>query len=206
MVRLLEHRRHSRRLPGGVHLTREGVALARRVAETTGPFDRVIASSAPRAIETAVAMGYAVDAEVRGLLAMPSAVDRQLAEHPPTSFADYVTAVSGSAVTRQFAERQEALWRAELGRLPEGGRLLVISHGGVIEFGTAAAVPEVAKDWGRPLAYLEGVRLQLDGDRWAGAEVVRVEATGAGTTALSRAVTSSGEPSASIVRNEARPR
>jgi broad specificity phosphatase PhoE len=204
MVRLLEHRRHSRRSPGGVHLTREGVALARRVGEGLGPFDRVVTSPSPRAIETAVAMGYAVDAELRGLLAVPDAVDRDLAAHPPTSFSGYLDATLGSGATRAFAERQEALWRSELLRLPDGGRLLAISHGGVIEFGTAIAAPEAARGFGSPLGYVEGVRLQLEGDRWTSAEVLRV-AAGA-MAALSRAVTSSGEPSASTDRREPRAR
>src|SRR5581483_10534951 len=57
-MRWLEVRRHSLTKKGtargrGSHLSAEGVTL--------GPFARVLTSPAPRAIETAVAMGFAVD-------------------------------------------------------------------------------------------------------------------------------------------------
>ncbi|MBK8560881.1 hypothetical protein [Candidatus Amarobacter glycogenicus] len=58
----IEHRRHSWREPPGEHLTQKGVDLARRVGGTSmGRFDLVVTSDMPRAFETAIAMGYAVD-------------------------------------------------------------------------------------------------------------------------------------------------
>jgi broad specificity phosphatase PhoE len=209
-VRVLEHRRHSRRSPGGTHLNRAGVALARRVGSEIGPFDRVVTSPSPRAVETAVALGFAVDAELRSLLAVPSAVDERLSTNPPTSFAEYIEVVRLGGPTAEFARRQESLWRTELERVPDGGRLLAISHGGVIEFGVAAAVPEIALGWGPPLGLLEGVRLYWDGERWTGGELLRVAAeTAAADEAIadrSRTVTTSGGPSASIDRREPRRR
>src|SRR5512139_4126284 len=58
---LIEHRRHSWREPPGEHLTQAGVALARRVGGAMASFDLVVTSHLPRAFETAIAMGYAVD-------------------------------------------------------------------------------------------------------------------------------------------------
>lgn len=209
-MRVLEHRRHSRRNPGGLHLNQAGVALARRVGTGLGPFDRVVTSPLPRAIETALALGFAVDAELRALLPAPDAVDGNVVARPPASFADYVRLVEHGGQTEQFARRQEETWRSELSRLPDGGRLLAISHGGVIEFGAAAALPTVARQWGAPLGLLEGVRLYLDGERWADAEILRVVPDGEGpespSTARRREVTSSGEPSASIERSHPRRR
>ena len=65
-MRWLEVRRHSLTKKGaargrGSHLSAEGIALARLVGESLGPFARVVTSASPRAIETAVAMGFAVD-------------------------------------------------------------------------------------------------------------------------------------------------
>jgi broad specificity phosphatase PhoE len=65
-MRWLEVRRHSltKKDAGrgrGSHLSAEGVALARLVGGSLGPFARVVASASPRAVETAVAMGFAVD-------------------------------------------------------------------------------------------------------------------------------------------------
>jgi hypothetical protein len=65
-MRWLEVRRHSLTKKDsargrGSHLSAEGVVLARRVGESLGPFASVVASASPRAVETAVAMGFAVD-------------------------------------------------------------------------------------------------------------------------------------------------
>ena len=60
-MRYLEVRRHAIRTQPGEHLSQAGVDLARRVGEGMGPFDRVVTTLAPRAFETAIAMGFAVD-------------------------------------------------------------------------------------------------------------------------------------------------
>ena len=65
-MRWLEVRRHSLTKKDaargrGSRLSVEGVALARLVGESLGPFGAVVTSASPRAIETAVAMGFAVD-------------------------------------------------------------------------------------------------------------------------------------------------
>ena len=49
-----------RRKPGQ-HLSQDGVSLAQHVGQDLNPFDLVVASELPRAIETAIAMGFAVD-------------------------------------------------------------------------------------------------------------------------------------------------
>jgi hypothetical protein len=65
-MRWLEVRRHSHTKKGtaggrGSHLSAQGVALARLVGGSLGPFAYVVTSASPRAVETAVAMGFAVD-------------------------------------------------------------------------------------------------------------------------------------------------
>src|SRR5438045_232557 len=60
-MRLLEVRRHARRERPAQHLSQRGVTMARRLGETLGPFDRVVSSPLARCVETAVAMGFAVD-------------------------------------------------------------------------------------------------------------------------------------------------
>ena len=65
-MRYLEHRRHSMRVQPGQHLNQAGVALARRVGETMGPFALVVTSTLPRAYETAIAMGRQ-EGTIRGL-------------------------------------------------------------------------------------------------------------------------------------------
>src|SRR5689334_6812089 len=61
VMRYLELRRHAMRTQPGQHLSQAGVRLSRRVGEGRGPFALVVTSPAPRAFETAIAMGFAVD-------------------------------------------------------------------------------------------------------------------------------------------------
>jgi len=174
-MRVLEHRRHSRRETGGVHLSREGRALARRVAGTVGPFDRVVTSPKPRAIETAEALGFTVDATLDELAEMPDDVGLSDEALGNRSFVDYVRAVERSEEVAAYARRQAEVMRAQLARAPDpDGRLLLVSHGGIIELGAAAARPEDARAWGESLGYLEGVRLYWDRGKWVRGEVLRV--------------------------------
>jgi len=174
-MRVIEHRRHSRREPGDVHLSREGRELARRVARTMGRFDRVVTSPKPRAVETAEALGFHVDATIEELAEMPD--DAGLSDDVlgDRTFAACVLAVQRSQAVAEYAHCQAELMRKQLARLPKpDGRLLMVSHGGVIELGAAAALPEEARDWGPPLGLLEGVRLYWDRGRWVRGEVLRV--------------------------------
>jgi broad specificity phosphatase PhoE len=174
-MRLLEHRRHSVRDPASPHLSAAGLALARRVASTIGPFDRVVTSPKPRAVETAVAMGFPVDDELESLSVMPDDLLNVVDALKPRSFADYAALVGRNRAMARYARDQEALWRRELEGLSDGGRLLIVSHGGVIESGAVVAAPKSARVWGPTLGYLEGIRLYRGGDRWVRAEVLRVE-------------------------------
>jgi|HubBroStandDraft_1064217.scaffolds.fasta_scaffold08175_3 broad specificity phosphatase PhoE len=187
-MRTLEHRRHSQRDPAGIHLNPAGRALAQRVGAGLAPFDRVVTSPKPRARETAEAMGCIVDAEAPSLGEMPDDVGLPIDEMLPRTFADYVSFVRRSEPIAAYARAQADQWRVELERLPERGSLLMISHGGIIELGAAAALPGAAATWGATLGYLEGVRLVWDGRRWMSGEVLRVAPTeGARTRAPPRA-------------------
>ncbi|MGD0589030.1 MAG: histidine phosphatase family protein [Thermoplasmata archaeon] len=172
-MRVLEHRRHSRRDPAGIHLNREGLDLARHIAPTLGRFDRVVTSPKPRALETAEALGFTVDALLPELAMMPDDVGLPIDELHPHSFADYVRFVGRSEAMADYAQTQATLMREELERLPDGGRLLMVSHGGIIEFGAAGARPGDAMTWGEPVGYLEGIRLTLSRGEWVRGEVLR---------------------------------
>jgi broad specificity phosphatase PhoE len=203
-MKVLEHRRHSRRDPGGSHLNREGVALAQRVGRELAPFDRVVTSPKPRAVETAVAFGCAVDAVEEELAGMPDEIESAL--DGEGSFAEYAVAGRRHPEVRRFMERQAELWEQELSRVPDRGRLLLVSHGGLIELGALGALPVPAAGFGPALGLVEGVRLYWDG-RFVGGEVLRVSPAGASaTTARRRAATSAGVPSARTGRSRPRSR
>ena len=58
--------------------------------------------------------------------------------------------------------------------LPDNGRTLLVSHGGIIELGAIASLPEADHaSWGGGLDYCEGVRLSFDGNDFVGIEILR---------------------------------
>jgi broad specificity phosphatase PhoE len=143
----------------------QGVALARAVGGSLGKFARVVTSPLPRAIETAVAMGYAVD----DFLDLPSGyVPGEVAHHdqwtwpqPYVRYAELIAqrgGVSGAAAAGQAALVQL------LEAIPDGEAALVISHGGTIEPLLVACMPSADHaNWGAGLAHCEGARLGWDG-------------------------------------------
>jgi len=173
-MRVVEHRRHSLRQPSDPHLSREGVALARRVGATIGRFDRVVTSPKTRAVETAEALGFSVDETLNELAEMPDEVEPRLEAMELRSYADYVRAIERSRAMSRYAHRRAELMREELEHVPSGGRLLVISHAGVVEFSAAAARPKDAVSWGAPAGILEGARLSWERGKWVRGEVLRV--------------------------------
>jgi len=173
-MRVVELRRHSQRNPGDPHLSNEGRDLARRVALTIGPFERVVTSPLPRAVETAEALGFRVDATIPELAPSPDSIADEVDRATPRSFGDYVRLLHGRPALLEYARHQVGVLAEELERVSEGGRLLMISHGNVIEFAAAAACPKDAATFGAVVRYLEGFRVQRERGRWTHGEAVRV--------------------------------
>jgi broad specificity phosphatase PhoE len=173
-LRSIDHRRHSLRDPGGVHLNETGRALARRVGAESGPFERVVTSPLPRAMETAQAMGAGAGETRTELGTLGRAVEAGLG--PIVRWSDFAEAVRGSPAVRRFASVQRGLLLEIAGSLPEGGRALVVSHGGVVEIGAVVALPEAPHGaWGGPAGYCEGIRLFYEGGRFVGGTPIRVD-------------------------------
>lgn len=175
MTTTIEVRRHAMRAPGGVHLVQAGVAFARRVGEGLGPFAVVITSPIPRAFETAIAMGFAVDDVDDHLALLPSKVmDRVAWDGGFGEWAAAAAAGSKPVRTHLGAMRD---WLAKVAAaLPDGGAALMVSHGGIVESIGAACLGDGAATWGDPVRYVEGVRLEYDraAARFIGGTVLRV--------------------------------
>ena len=175
MTTTIEVRRHAMRAPGGVHLVQAGVAFARRVGEGLGPFAVVITSPIPRAFETAIAMGFAVDDVDDHLALLPSKVmDRVAWDGGFGEWAAAAAAGSKPVRTHLGAMRD---WLAKVAAaLPDGGAALMVSHGGIVESIGAACLGEGAATWGDPVRYVEGVRLEYDraAARFTSGTVLRV--------------------------------
>jgi broad specificity phosphatase PhoE len=169
----LEIRRHTERTQPGKHLSQAGVDRARRVGATLGKFDRVVTSDAPRAIETAIAMGCAVDEQNDRLNLMADDVNAEIKWD--AGFAGWARVVKQGGAAARFAQEQADVWRSIAASLPDDGRALIITHGGFIEAGTAACLPyEVVTRLGSFCDYCEGVRLTFEGEQVTNIEVLRV--------------------------------
>jgi broad specificity phosphatase PhoE len=134
----------------------------------------VATSPRPRAVETAEAMGFPVSETLPWLAEMPDDVGISVDELLPRSFADYAKLAERSESMGDYARSMAERCRKELMGLPDGSRLLLISHGGIIEFSAVAALPDQANDWGPLVGYLEGFRLELEDGRWTRGDVLRV--------------------------------
>ncbi len=172
-MKSIEIRRHSIRTKPGDHLSQQGVTLARLVGENLGPFERVVTSTLPRAFETAIAMGFAVDEQIELMSSYGSNVER---EAPwPLSFAGYAEATRKGGAAASYADRLASFYSRLAGNLTEGRAALVINHGGVLELGVVACLPDASYEyWGHAADYCEGARLFWEDRKFVKAEVLRV--------------------------------
>jgi len=162
------------RVMPGQHLSQEGVDLARRIGETMGRFDRVVTSTVPRAFETAIAMGYAVDEQREEFGLVPDQVGREVDWQ--RGCAEFQRAARRGGATARYVSEQGRLLRQLVELLPEGGRALVISHGGIVEAGAVGCLPDFDfSSWSKSAGYCEGVRLRFDGGRFVDAGLLRVD-------------------------------
>jgi broad specificity phosphatase PhoE len=173
-MRTLEIRRHTHRNVPQPHLSQTGVDLARRAGEGLGKFDRVVTSTIPRAFETALAMGYAVDEQIAQLSMMSDAVTAAIQWN--AGFMAWSRATQHNPVVRQYTQLMADLLRSIVRALPDDGRALIISHGGIVEatvIGCVSASTRFADD--AACGYCEGVRLAFDGDTVVHFEMLRVD-------------------------------
>lgn len=173
-MRYLEVRRHTMRMKPNKHISQAGVILARRVGNDMGSFDRVITSDLPRAFETAIAMGYAVDEQMAELSKVGDAVQAEV--NWDADFSGYARVVRTGGAAARFARRLAKHWQSIARALPENGRVLLVSHGGIIELGAIGCLPDAEHvNWGASCNYCEGVRLHFDGKSFVDIELLRVE-------------------------------
>jgi broad specificity phosphatase PhoE len=176
-VTTLEIRRHSlRKNTGGSQLSQEGVDLARDLGSSMGPFAVVATSVVPRARETAVAMGFAVDQEVVTLAsdeevyAEAEEAKWWLADQP---FVALAALINQGGASYRHAHALAAVWRNLLTPLRPDEAALVIGHSGDLEYGLVACFPHADHArWGRPFGCCEGARLTY-ADRFCAVEFLR---------------------------------
>jgi broad specificity phosphatase PhoE len=172
-MKILEIRRHSIRSSTNDHLSQKGVSLARRVGNAIGPFERVVTSTLPRAFETAIAMGFAVDEQNELMNTYGRDVEK---EAPwPQPFMGYAEIVKQNGVAARYAQKLADYFTGLMNMISEGGSALAINHGGVVELGVVCCLPQVDFSiWGDSVSYCEGARLSWEDGRFIKGEDLRV--------------------------------
>jgi broad specificity phosphatase PhoE len=181
-MKRLEIRRHGcRKQGGGSQLSQAGVDYARRLGASMGPFAYVVTSVVPRARETAIAMGFAVDQEIvtlasdEGVFAELEASRWGASKQPLAALAEVI---ARKGATWRYASALIAGWRDILTPLPEGATALLIAHSGELEIALVTCFPNADHvAWGAPFAPCEGARLVFGGDpaRFTSAEILRCD-------------------------------
>lgn len=172
-MKTLEIRRHSIRQAGGDHLSQKGILLAREVGRVIGPFDFVGTSALPRAFETAIAMGFAVTEQNELMNTYGGLVER---EAPwPLPFFHYSLIVKQDGAAARYAHQLADYYMRILDSLADDGSALMINHGGVVELGVVACLPDTEfSNWGEAVGYCEGARLFWDDGRCVRGEPLRI--------------------------------
>ncbi len=172
-MKTIEIRRHSIRNKPGQHLSQQGVTLARLVGQNLGPFDRVVTSTLPRAFETAIAMGFAVDEQNQLMSTTGDIVDT---EAPwPLSPAEYAKIIRKGGATARYASQLADVYYQLVDYLADGRAALVVNHGGVVELGAIACLPDADHaSWGPHFECCEGIRLFWEDGTFVNAEILRV--------------------------------
>ena len=176
-----EVRRHSiRKTSGGSQLSQDGVTLARELGATIGPFKRVAASVLPRARETAIAMGFAVDHELVTLIGYDTYAELQDFEWTNNPFTDIAGLIRRGSDYALYANSMAALWRDILTPLSGDDQALFIGHSGELEPALVACFPnDNHADWGPNFGPLEGARIRFSGEpaHFSEIEILRLKHT-----------------------------
>jgi broad specificity phosphatase PhoE len=172
-MKTIEIRRHALRDKPNKHISQEGINVARRVGEEMGPFDLVITSTLPRALETAIAMGFFVHQRLEIIESYGNKIEKEVPW--PQPFAVYQTAYQAGGLAMEYMQDLAAFYTSVVEALPEDGAALVISHGGIVEMSAVACLPEADYASSGPhCECCEGVRLFWEEDKCVKVEILRV--------------------------------
>jgi hypothetical protein len=129
------------------------------VDESLHPFAYVVTSASPRAIETALAMGLAVDNAStcppvtcqEWLITINSGAGRRPTATTPICY-------SGQPRSPRSPRRTESSRPRIVKTVSDGAAALVIGHGGGIESALVACLPHADhQSWGAPFAHCDGL-------------------------------------------------
>lgn len=150
-------------------LSDRGEATARALCGTT--YALVVSSPLERAKRTAELVGGRLDAIESGLL--PD-IGGAGVFGPMATLADWRALLRSDPRARVFADEQLGTWARLAGRVGRKDRVLVISHGGLIELPIVALAEELGVTVEGPsFANLEGARITYDKAKRTTLELLR---------------------------------
>jgi broad specificity phosphatase PhoE len=146
------------------------------VGNDLGPFNLVMTSSKPRAFETAIAMGFAVNQTLKELSGISSTVDQEIAWD--AGFSKYAEFYNYNGATSLWAKGLAKIFHKIVQKLPDNGSALIISHGGIVEGSTIGNLPGFDySSWNRSVDYCEGVLLSFEHDKCISAKYLEVHSS-----------------------------
>jgi hypothetical protein len=140
-------------------------------------FDSVCVSQVPRTMETALAMGSAVDEAIE--IALDATFWGEVEKHEHWNWPDVVRGYReilrpDSALDR-IGRAQRDSWKARLDSLGDGGAALFISHGHATELGLLMCLGDRDLDVGPAFGHCEGFTCTYDGGSFDAFEILRVD-------------------------------
>ena len=170
-MKYLEHRRHTERTRPYDHINQDGIDLAKQVVGQTGPFQYTLTSTIPRAVETALVLGYEVNRTDDLLFHYKPELMGELGKQ---TFSDIAKAIELGKYTDSYSQDQMALLKEALAEVKKGETVLVVSHGCMVEIGLVAMFPDMDHEkWGKPFTYLEGYRVGYEKGEFKDPEILR---------------------------------
>lgn len=174
-MKIIEHRRHSMRDVGGKHLNQEGLNLARKVGMSfiEESFVKVVTSDKERAKQTAVAMGFAITELNEILSTIDEGVEKEIS-WDQMNFVNIKQVLEKKGALFDYTEKQKKYFLQLMNGIEDGEKILMVSHGGVLEFGLVAIFPDEDHiSWGDNFDYCEGYRLFFEDNNFVKYELLR---------------------------------
>lgn len=164
-MKYVELRRHSKRDKPLLNLSDEGINLAVIASKHLKKPDICISSGIQRADETARALGFEIDFIKEDFALFPTEIMSEINWYDGLEkFSDLY---KSSKKFRTYANLLKKSIIDELKRVQDGERILIISHGGIIESAIVGCLPNYDFSYfGSYFDYCEGGELVFDGEKF----------------------------------------
>ena len=158
------HIRHSHREGKNPHISKKGLTLANEIGKKLPSFDVVLSSSSVRAIETTIAMGFAVSDTINFDDAIPKVKSQPQDKNQKgyDTFIEYSEKIQSDSRFKDYSMNLIQLLNNKLKLFENAENVLIVSHGGIIEISTIAFLPDIDYiSWGKCVDHCNGVKLVI---------------------------------------------